>query len=72
MIRGFEKIRSGSYVSPTIHDVLTDQEIIELRTAAKDDPRDLAVLDFHLLWGPRPSESVVLMIKDVDMMLILW
>ncbi|MBU7029427.1 MAG: tyrosine-type recombinase/integrase [Theionarchaea archaeon] len=62
-----EKIRSGTYVSPvTIHDLLTDDEITELRKAAKDDPRDLAVLDFHLLWGPRPSESVKLKVKDVE------
>jgi len=62
-----EKIRSGGYVSPiTIHDLLTDEEITELRKAAKDDPRDLAVLDFHLLWGPRPSESVKLKVKDVE------
>jgi len=62
-----EKIRSGRYVSPvTIHDLLTDEEIIELRKAAKDDPRDIAVLDFHLLWGPRPSESVKLKVKDVE------
>jgi hypothetical protein len=54
-----EKIRSGSYVSPvTIHDLLTDDEIIKLREVAKPDPRDLAMVDFHLLWGPRPSESV--------------
>jgi len=62
-----EKIRSGTYVSPiTIHDLLTDEEITELRKAAKDDPRDLAVLDFHLLWQPRPSESVKLKVKDVE------
>ncbi|MBU7028174.1 MAG: tyrosine-type recombinase/integrase [Theionarchaea archaeon] len=62
-----EKIRSGTYVSPvTIHDLLTDEEITKLRKAAKDDPRDLAVLDFHLLWGPRPSESVKLKVKDVE------
>jgi integrase len=62
-----EKIRSGTYVSPvTIHDLLTDEEIMKLRKAAKDDPRDLAVLDFHLLWGPRPSESVKLKIRDVE------
>lgn len=41
----------------TIHDLLTDEEIIELRTAAKDDPRDLVMVDFHLLWRPRPFES---------------
>jgi len=62
-----EKIRSGSYVSPvTIHDLLTDEEIMELRKAAKDDPRDLAMLDFHLLWGPRPSESAKLKVKDLE------
>ncbi len=62
-----EKIRSGTYVSPvTIHDLLTDEEIMDLRKATKDDPRDIAVLDFHLLWGPRPSESVKLKIKDVE------
>jgi integrase len=62
-----EKIRSGSYVSPvTIHDLLTDDEIVALRKAAKDDPRNLAMVDFHLLWGPRPSESVKLKIKDVE------
>lgn len=48
-----EKIRSGGYVSPvTIHDLLTDEEIMKLRKAAKDDLRDLAMVDFHLLWGP--------------------
>jgi len=62
-----EKIRSGSYVSHvTIHDLLTDEEIMELRKAAKDDPRDLAMLDFHLLWGPRPSESAKLKVKDLE------
>ncbi|MGD2250695.1 MAG: tyrosine-type recombinase/integrase [Candidatus Methanofastidiosia archaeon] len=61
-----EKIRSGAYVSPvTLHDLLTDDEIIQLREAAKDNPRDLAMLDFHLLWGPRPSESASLRIGDV-------
>jgi site-specific recombinase XerD len=46
------KIRSGGYVSPiTIHDLLTDEEIVKLREAAKADPRDLALVDFHLLWG---------------------
>ena len=45
-----EKVRSGGYVSPvTIHDLLTDEEITELRKAAKADPRDLAMIDFHLL-----------------------
>ncbi|KYK37888.1 MAG: tyrosine-type recombinase/integrase [Theionarchaea archaeon] len=62
-----ERIRSGTYVSPvTIHDLLTDKEIVELRKAAKDDPRDLAMLDFHLLWGPRPSESARLKVKDLE------
>jgi len=62
-----EKIRSSGYVSPiTIHDLLTDEEITKLRKTAKDDPRDLAMLDFHLLWGPRPSESVKLKLKDVE------
>jgi len=54
-------------VSPiTIHDLLTDEEIVKLREAAKDDPRDLAMVDFHLLWGPRPSESSKLKVKDVE------
>jgi integrase len=62
-----EKIRSGSYVSPvTIHDLLTDDEIIKFREVAKPDPRDLAMVDFHLLWGPRPSESVKLKVRDVE------
>jgi integrase len=62
-----ERIRTGSYVSPiTIHDLLTDEEIVILREKAKDDFRNLALLDFHLLWGPRPSESVKLKIKDVE------
>jgi site-specific recombinase XerD len=61
-----EKIRSGAYVSPiTLHDLLTDDEIAQLRQAAKDNPRDLAMLDFHLLWGPRPTESASLKIGDV-------
>ena len=63
-----EKIRSGGYVSPvTIHDLLTDEDIVKIRNAAKDDPRDLAMLDFHLLWGPRPSESAKLKIRDVEL-----
>ncbi len=63
-----EKIRSGAYVSPvTIHDLLTDEEIIKVRTAARDNPRDLAMLDFHLLWGPRPSESAKLTLRDVEL-----
>jgi site-specific recombinase XerD len=62
-----EKIRSGGYVSPvTIHDLLTDEEILKLRNKAKDDPRDLAMVDFHLLWGPRPSESAALKVRDVE------
>ena len=62
------KIRSGGYVSPiTIHDLLTDEEIVKLREAAKADPRDLALVDFHLLWGPRPSESAKLKIRDVEL-----
>jgi integrase len=62
-----ENIRSGGYVSPvTIHDLLTDDEILKLRRAAKEDPRDLAMVDFHLLWGPRPSESVKLKVRDVE------
>ena len=62
-----QKIRSGGYVSPvTIHDLLTVEEIVKLREAAKDDPRNLAMLDFHLLWGPRPSESAKLKIRDVE------
>ena len=63
-----EKIRSGGYVSPvTIHDLLTDDEIMRIRNVAKDDPRDLAMLDFHLLWGPRPSESAQLKVRDVEL-----
>ena len=62
-----ERIRTGSYVSPiTIHDLLTDEEIVRLREKAKDDFRNLAMVDFHLLWGPRPSESVKLKVKDVE------
>jgi site-specific recombinase XerD len=61
-----EKIRAGSYVSPiTLSDLLTEDEIGELREAAKDNPRDLAMLDFHLLWGSRPAESAKLKIGDV-------
>ncbi|MBU7028038.1 MAG: tyrosine-type recombinase/integrase [Theionarchaea archaeon] len=61
-----EKIRSGAYVSPvTLHDLLTDDEIERLREVAKENPRDLAMLDFHLLWGPRPAESAKLTIGDV-------
>jgi site-specific recombinase XerD len=53
-----EKIRAGTYVSPvTLDDLLSENEIERLREAAKDTPRDLAMLDLHLLWGPRPSES---------------
>jgi integrase len=62
-----ERIRTGSYVSPiTIHDLLTDEEILILREKAKDDFRNLAMVDFHLLWGPRPSESAKLKVKDVE------
>jgi site-specific recombinase XerD len=61
-----EKIRAGAYVSPvTLHDLLSDDEIVPLREVAKDNPRDLAMLDFHLLWGPRPSESASLRVGDV-------
>lgn len=61
-----EKIRAGNYVSPiTLSDLLTEDEIIQLREAAKDNPRDLAMLDFHLLWGPPPAESAKLTIGDV-------
>ena len=61
-----EKIRSGSYVSPiTLSDLLTEEEIIRVREVAKENPRDLAMLDFHLLWGPRPAESAKLKVGDV-------
>jgi site-specific recombinase XerD len=61
-----EKIRSGAYVSPvTLHDLLAEDEITKLREIAKDNPRDLAMLDFHLLWGPRPAESAKLRLGDV-------
>jgi site-specific recombinase XerD len=61
-----EKIRAGNYVSPiTLNDLLTEEEITQLREAAKDNPRDLAMLDFHLLWGPRPAESAKLKVGDV-------
>jgi site-specific recombinase XerD len=61
-----EKIRAGSYFSPiTLDDLLTEDEIEKLREEAKDNPRNLAMLDFHLLWGPRPSESIKLRIADV-------
>ena len=54
-----EKIRSGSYVSPvTLSDLLTDDEIQKLRTVAREDPRNLAMLDFHLLWGPQLQISL--------------
>ena len=53
-------------VSPiTIHDLLTEDEILKMREVAKEDARDLAMLDFHLLWGPRPSESAKLNIGDI-------
>jgi len=61
-----EKIRVGGYVSPiTIHDLLTDKEIKKVREAARETPRDLAMFDFHLLWGPRPSESEKINVGDV-------
>lgn len=61
-----EKIRPGSYVSPVkLEDLLTDSEIEKLRAEAKENPRDLAMLDFHLLWGPRPGESAKLKIVHV-------
>ncbi len=61
-----EKIRAGNYVSPiTLSDLLTEDEITQLREAAKDNPRDLAMLDFHFLWGPRPAESAKLKVGDV-------
>ncbi len=60
------KIRAGGYVSPvTLDDILTDDEIGKLREVAKDNPRNLAMLDFHLLWGPRPSESARIKISHV-------
>lgn len=56
-----ERIRAGTYVSPiTLDDLLSENDIKKLRQAAKDNPRDLAMLDFHLLWGPRPTESAKL------------
>jgi integrase len=61
-----KKIRTGRYVSPVrIHDLLTEDEIEKLKEVAKDNPRDLAMLDFHLLWGPRPVESANLKVGDV-------
>jgi site-specific recombinase XerD len=45
-----EKIPEDAYISPvTLDDLLTDDEIGQLRQVAKDNPRDLAMLDFHLL-----------------------
>ena len=38
----------------------------KLRRAAKTSPRDLATVDFHLLWGPCPAESTKLKVKDVE------
>ena len=62
-----KNITSGSYVSPvTLDDLLTEDEIKKLREAAKKDLRNLAMVDFHLLWGPRPSESAKLKIGDVE------
>lgn len=61
-----EKIKAGTYVSPiTQEDLLTEEEIQILREGAKANPRDLAMLDFHLLWGPRPSESASLTVGSV-------
>lgn len=61
-----EDIKAGRYVSTkTIDDLLTEEEIKEIRKAAKDNPRDLAMVDFHLLWGPRPSESASLNVGHV-------
>jgi site-specific recombinase XerD len=60
-------ITSGSYVSPiTLDDLLTEGEIKKLREAAREDPRNLAMVDFHLLWGPRPAESAKLKISNVE------
>lgn len=62
-----EKIRSGSYVSPvTLRDLLTDEEINKVRKVARSSPRDLAMVDFHILWGPCSSESAALKLKDVE------
>jgi site-specific recombinase XerD len=62
-----EKIRAGTYVSPIkLDDLLTENEIKRLRQAAKDNPRDLAMLDFHILWGPRPAESAGLNVGHVQ------
>ena len=61
-----EKIHTGAFVSPvTLGDLLTDEEIKKMREVAKEDPRNLALLDFHLLWGPRPGESIKLKVGDV-------
>ncbi len=62
-----EKIRAGTYVSPVkLDDLLTEDEIKKLRQAAKDNPRDLAMLDLHVLWGPRPTESAKLNVGHVQ------
>lgn len=62
-----ERIKSGNYFSPvTLDDLLTDDEIQLLRETAKPDPMLIAMLDFHLLWGPRPSESVNLRLSNVE------
>jgi site-specific recombinase XerD len=61
-----ENIRAGSYVSPIkLDDLLTEDEIRKLREAARDTPRDLAMVDFHVLWGPRPAESAALNVGHV-------
>jgi integrase len=62
-----KNIASGRYVClVTFEDLLTEDEIKKLREAAKKDARNLAMVDFHLLWGPRPSESAKLKIGDVE------
>ncbi len=62
-----QKIRTGSYVSPiTNEDLLTDEEIRKLRNVAKQNPRDLAILDLHLLWGLRPAESIAVTIRCLE------
>ena len=62
-----DKIRAGSYVSPIkLDDLLSENEIKRLRQAAKDNPRDLAMLDFHILWGPRPAESAALHVGHIQ------
>ncbi|MBU7047913.1 MAG: tyrosine-type recombinase/integrase, partial [Theionarchaea archaeon] len=57
-LRAFLRWESGNKHDPRAEKIRAGNYVSPI-------PRDLAMLDFHLLWGPRPAESAKLKIGDV-------